>query len=159
MKAIYDFALLAPVPLRHLQSGLKVCAREGFVAFGTMKWDLFRTLDERRKGTPIPALIYPSHEDAPAELTFLVSWYGWYVGHKDSVLSKHPFGMKHRPETTAQDKDHWAAFWHVEGLRQLPREKHIPINKIGTIKGGWRKNAPPCGPELVELPELLSHED
>jgi hypothetical protein len=161
MKAVHDFAFLAPVPLQHLQSGLKVAAR-GYVAFGTRKWELLRKLDEMREGAPVPALIYPSHEDVPAKLTFLVCWYGWYVGHVDSPHGKHPLGMEHRPESTAQNPNdnqgHWAAFWHVEGLRELPKEKHVPIGKIGTIKGGWRKNAPPRGPELVELPELLSHE-
>ena len=67
------------------------------------------------------------------------------------------------PPTTAQypddNKGHWAAFWHVEGLRELPKEKRLRISKIGSIKEGWRKNAPPRGPELVALPELLSYED
>jgi hypothetical protein len=155
---VHDFALLAPVPLRHLQSGLEV-ATSGYVAFGTMKWELLRKLDVMRKGAPVPALIYPSHEDVHAKLTFLVCWYAWYVGHVHSSHGKHPLGMKHRPETTAHDRGHWAAFWHVKGLRELPTEKHLPISEIGAIRGGWRKNAPPRGPELVQLPELLSHED
>lgn len=34
----------------------------------------------------------------------------------------------------------------------------MPIGKIQGFKGGWRKTAPPRGPELVTLPELLSCE-
>lgn len=52
-----------------------------------------------------------------------------------------------------------AAFWRVAGLRELPKEKWLPIGKIGTIKDGWREDAPPRGPELVALPESLSYEE
>lgn len=162
MKTIRHFALLAPVPLEHLQSGQAVSTQEGFVAFGTKKWELFRKLDALREGAPVPALIYPSHEDVPVKENFVVSWFGWYVGHVDGILGQHPGGMKHRPPTTAKYADdnrgHWAAFWHVEALRDLPKDKRVSIGKIGTIKDEWRKNAPPRGPELVALPELLSYE-
>jgi hypothetical protein len=157
-----DFALLAPVPLEHLQSGKDVAARQGYVAFGTRKWELLRKLEVMRNGDPVPALIYPSHEDDPAKLTYFVCWYGWYIGHVESPNGSHPLGMAHRPPTTADyasdNRGHWAAFWHVAGLRELSKDKHVPIGKIGTVKGGWRKNAPPRGPELVALPEMLSYE-
>ncbi len=163
MKAVHDFALLAPVPLEHLMSGREVSKLKGFVAFGTRKWELMRKLDEMREGATVPALIYPSHEGVPAKDSFLVCWFGWYVGQVDSVSGQHPLGMSHRPSTTEQyssdNQGHWAAFWHVRGLRELPKEKCLAIGKIGTIKNGWRKNAPPRGPELVALPEILSAED
>jgi len=53
------FAILAPVPLLRLQSGLAVCSKEGLVAFGTRKWEFFRDLDQRRDDQPVAALIYP----------------------------------------------------------------------------------------------------
>ena len=162
MNAQHHFALLAPVPLEHLESGKEIGTREGFVVFGTRKWELLRKLDELRGGAPVPALIYPSHEDTPAKLSYVVCWYGWYVGSVETANGQHPLDMKHRPPTTANyigdNRGHWAAFWHVEGLRQLPKTRHVPIGKLGTIKGGWRKNAPPLGPELVEFPELLADE-
>jgi hypothetical protein len=157
------FAILAPVPLEHLQTGRDVCAKKGSVAFGTRQWELFRSLDQKRDGQPVAALIYPSHdEDLPAKDTFIVSWFGWYVRSIHSKGGAHPDGMKYRPATTADypadNKGHWAVFWHVEGLRELPKEKQLPISKIQGFKGGWRKNAPPRGPELITLPELLSYE-
>jgi hypothetical protein len=162
MNVVHHFAILAPVPLEHLQSGKDIAAREGFVAFGTRKWELLRKLDELREGAPVPALIYPSHEDVLAKDSFVVCWFGWYIGHEQSRHGAHPLEMKHRPPTTAQypsdNRGHWAAFWHVRGLRELPKEKHVQIGKIGTVKGGWRKDAPPRGPELVALPETLSYE-
>jgi hypothetical protein len=162
MKAVHHFALLAPVPLEHLVSGLPIAEREGFVAFGTRKWELLTQIDSMREGAPVPVLIYPSAEDQPAANPFVVSWFGWYVGHVAVDHGAHPQGMKHRPPTTLNysldNAGYWAAFWHVEGLRELPKEKWVPIGKIGTVKGGWRKNAPPRGPELVALPESLSYE-
>jgi hypothetical protein len=92
------FAILAPVPLEHLQTGLDVCAKKGSVAFGTRKWELFRSLDQKRDGQPVAALIYPSHdEDLSAKDTFIVSWFGWYVRSIDSKGGAHPDGMKYRP--------------------------------------------------------------
>ena len=42
------FAILAPVPLEHLNAGLDIVAKEDFVAFGSRKFELFRAIDERR---------------------------------------------------------------------------------------------------------------
>ena len=62
-----DFAILAPVPLEHLESGQGIATDKGFVAFGSRKFELFRDIDERRGVDPVPVLIYPSHEDDPAK--------------------------------------------------------------------------------------------
>jgi hypothetical protein len=124
---------------------------------------LFQQLDTMREGAPVPALIYPSWDNDAASMGLKVSWFSWYIGHSHSKGGAHQNGMVHRPPSTerysADNAGHWAAFWHVHGLRRLPPEKCIPISKIGTIKGGWRKNAPPRGPELAALPEALSYED
>lgn len=163
MKAVHHFALLAPVPLEHLPSGKSVAEREGFVAFGTRKWDLFRKLEVIRAGAPVPVLIYQSDEGMQAKSTYGVSWFGWYVGSVESRSGAHPLGMKHRPSTTenypADNAGYWATFWHVQGLRELPKAKQVPIGKIGRIKDGLRKDTWPRGPELVALPEVLSYED
>ena len=162
MNDLHHFALLAPVPLEHLDSGKAVALAEGFVAYGTKKWELLRRLDDLQGDGRVAILIYPSHEDVPAKDSFVVSWFGWYIGHVDSKNGAHTLGMKHRPPTTAAYPDdnlgYWAAFWHVAGLRELPPEKRLSIGKIQGYVGGWRKNAPPRGPELVTLPESLSHE-
>jgi hypothetical protein len=159
---VHHFAILAPVPLEHLQSGALIAAETGYVAFGSAKWELFRQIDAEREGAPVPVLIYPSHDDTPATMNFVVSWWGWYVGHSESKGGAHVAGMAHRPPTTikyeADNSGHWAVFWHVQGLRELPPDKRLPIGKIPKIKGGWRKTAPPRGPELVTLPETLSYE-
>lgn len=163
MNANVDFAILAPVPLEHLESGKSVAEQEGFVAFGSQKWELFREVDQRRRGQKVPVLLYPSHEDVPAKMSFIVTWFGWYTGHVESVGGAHPLGMKHRPPSTARyqsdNAGHWGVFWHVEGLRELPPSQRLPIADVETLKGGsWRKNAPPRGPELVAIPDSLNLE-
>lgn len=151
-----DFAIVAPVPLGHVQSGILVAEKEGFVAFGSMKWELLAKADERRHGQPVPVLIYSSHEDRPARPTFKVAWAGWYVGHVHSVGGAHREGMQYRPPTTAgspsDNTGHWAVFWHVRGLRELPPERHLHISSLeGYQTGRPRKDHPPHGPELVRL--------
>lgn len=160
--APHHFAILAPVPLEHLQSGLEVETREAFIAYGTRKWELFQQVDALREGGRVAILIYPSHEDEAAKTTFIVSWFGWYIGQEHSRNGAHSLGMRHRPKSTAKypndNRGYWASFWHVVGLRELPPDKRMPIGKIQGFKGGWRKTAPPRGPELVTLPEQLSYE-
>jgi hypothetical protein len=154
-----DFAILAPVPLEHLQTGREISSAVGFVAFGSMKWELFRQVDEARNGLWVPVLIYPSYEGPPGKLTYRVAWFGWYIGHNDSVGGAHPLGMKHRPPSTSLNEGdnhgHWAVFWHVAHLTELPKDCHMPISDVETVNGGWRKNAPPRGPELVAVPPSL----
>jgi hypothetical protein len=159
MTIIRDFAILAPIPLEHLLSGQTIAKDNGFVAFGSRKWELFRKVDEMRDGAPVPVLIYPSHEDVVAKLSFVVTWAGWYVGSEESHNGKHSAGMMHRPPTTEQytadNMGHWAVFWHVRDLIELPAAQRLPISAIQTVKGGWRKNAPPHGPELVAMPSTF----
>jgi hypothetical protein len=151
-----DFAILAPIPLEHLASGKEIAEQKGFVAFGSTKWDFFQKVNELRKGSKVPVLVYPSREDVRAKASFIVSWFGWYIGSENSQHGKHPLDMEHRPQTTrAHERDnrgHWSIFWHVEGLRELPLDQRIPISSIETVKGGWRKGALPRGPERVALP-------
>lgn len=156
---IKDFAILAPVPLEHLQSGADIARKTGFVAFGSRKWELFRQVDELRGGARVPVLIYPSHEDMAVKVSFIVSSVGWYIGCEESGSGRHSTGMSHRPPTTGQygsdNQGHWAVFWHVRDLRELPPDQRLPISAIQTVKGGWRKSAPPRGPELVAMPSAL----
>lgn len=154
-----DFAILAPVPLEHLKSGQTIAEQKGFVAFGSRKFELFRAIDERREGLAVPVLIYPSHEDATSSVASLVSWIGWYVGSQESQNGAHSLGMAHRPPSTlnppTDNHGYWAVFWHVVGVSPLPTSQHFPISKLQTTKGGWRRNAPPRGPEMVAVPEFV----
>ena len=163
MDSTVDFAILAPVPEEHLASGESVANDSGYVSFGSMKWELFRAVDELRSGERVPVLIYPSHEEVVIKLAFQVAWTGWYLGHVSSYADKHFDETNgHRPPTTAKYKalgDHageWAVFWRVEGLRRLPEAQCIPIRDLESYKTGyWRKNAPPRGPEIVARPPWI----
>ncbi|RWD48638.1 MAG: hypothetical protein EOS25_14735 [Mesorhizobium sp.] len=156
MTDLNDFAILAPVPLEHLQSGEDIARRTGFVAFGSRKWELFRKVDDLRVAAPVGVLVY---DKVPAKDSFIVCWARWYIGCEESANGKHSQGMTHRPPTTGQytsdNQGHWAVFWHVRDLRQLPPSQRLPISVIQTIKGGWRKSAPPRGPEQVATPSTI----
>ena len=168
MSTLHHFALLAPVPREHLLSGCLIAEATGFVAFGTRKWELLRELNTKRCDDDglitgrVAVLIYASLDSIPAQNSSIVSWFGWYDGSEETSNGAHSQKMKHRPPTTAayptDNRGHWAAFWHVRGLRELPLAKRKPVGEIARIVGGLRKNAAPHGPELVELPETLSYE-
>lgn len=154
-----NFAILAPVPVEHLQFGADIARKSGFVAFGSRKWELFRKVDELRGSARVPVLIYPSHEDVPANASFIVSSFGWYIGCEESGNGKPSKGMTHRPPTTSHyasdNQGHWAVFWHFCDLQELLAGQCLPISRIQTIKGGRRKTAPPRGPEIVATPSTL----
>ncbi|MCE9553881.1 MAG: hypothetical protein K8T91_10975 [Planctomycetes bacterium] len=159
-KSLVDFAILAPVPEEHLLDGEPVADAEGFVAFGSRKWELFRAVDKLREGDPVPVLIYPSHEHEAGKLTFKIMWSGWYIGSVESHDGSHPAGMKHRPPSTeqyAQDNlGLWAVFWHVAGLKPLPEAEHRLISSLRSYKTGhWRVGQAPKGPEIVARPSWI----
>ena len=158
-----DFAILAPVPQEHLDTGQGIAADTGFVAFGSRKFELFRDIDERRDGAEVPVVIYASWEDVPPKTGTNIVWTGWYVGSEETNSGRHSKGMTHRPPTTGQyatdNMGHWAVFWHVRALTPLEAADRFPISKLETVNGGWRKNAPPRGPELVATPPFVSFPD
>lgn len=151
-----DVALLAPVPLEHLQDGQKVCTKEGRVAFGSRAWEVFRQLDSLRKGMPIDVYIYASHTDQPPK--FKVSWHARYVRHVDSFNGAHPEGTRFRPPSTAKYPDdnqgYWAVFWEVEALRKLPQPEQMRLADFTGFgkRRAYRRNFVPEGPLLIEHP-------
>ncbi len=150
-----DFAILAPVPLEHLESGRVIADETGFVAYGSRKLEFFLDIEERRDGNPVTVLIYASHDPSYDYAVSVprVSWFGRYIGHEKARNGEHPLGMQHRPSTTARYPDdnsgHWRVFWHVERLSQLAPGNRFHISELQTIEGNWREDYPPRGPELV----------
>jgi hypothetical protein len=149
-------ALLAPVPLRHLVDGAEVARREGRVAFGSRAWELFRSLDALRKGLPVDVYIYASRTNAP--LVSEASWKGRYVRNVDSVNGAHPAGMRYRPPSTAANPSdnlgHWAVFWEVEELAELPDDGVIRLDELTAVDKRERYGPSfiPEGPLLIEHP-------
>jgi hypothetical protein len=149
-------ALLAPVPLEHLQSGLSVCINEGKVAFGSRAWEVFRDLDMARSGAPVDVYIYASGDLQNERLE--ASWYGRYVGHVEARGGSHPAGMRFRPQTTEKyptdNKGHWAVFWELDQLRELSPSERIATGKFIGYKTNkeYKTNFVPEGPMLVIRP-------
>jgi len=149
-------ALLAPVPLQHLVSGADVAKREGRVAFGSRAWEIFRDLDGSRKRLAVDVYIYASHAEGPPQ--FEATWHARYTGHVESINGAHPAGMRYRPQSTAKyftdNHGHWAVFWEVEDLRELPRAKRIRLADLTGFgkKRTYGKGFVPEGPLIIEHP-------
>jgi len=148
-------ALLAPIPEEHLISGLEVCEREGEVAFGSRAWEVFAKLDNLMGGQPCDCLIYASDALKPIAPP-TVTWEAKYLRHLHGKGGAHPSGMKFRPKSTekymADNKGHWAVFWHITDLHPLDAAEHI---KVGSLRGYQKSgryltNFIPEGPILVE---------
>src|SRR3712207_1530410 len=130
--------LLAPVPEEHLRSGLDVIAREGKVAFGTRAWEVFYQLDALLNGKTADVLIFASDAQHPLSPP-QVSWRATYLAYIKAKGGAHPEGMRYRPPTTAKypndNKGHWALFWEVRDLEELPASERLPIaNRQGLGK-------------------------
>ena len=141
-------ALLAPVPLRHLQSGEAVCHKKGRVAFGSRAWELFRKLDAERGGMAVEVLFYASHADIRDSSA---SWRARYVRHVEGINGVHPDGRRYRPSSALDDTEgHWAVFWEVEDLQLL--KEPIPIAELRSWSTGepYGPGFVPEGPALIE---------
>ncbi|MGH8272992.1 MAG: hypothetical protein ACRES9_01865 [Gammaproteobacteria bacterium] len=151
-----EVALLAPVPLEHLESGTGICEREGKVAFGSRAWEVFRELDTLRHGKPIPALIYasePASHDGPP----VVAWRAQYIGHAEGKNGAHPAGMRFRPPTTgayeSDNKGWWAVFWEVADLARVSKSEEILIKELQSRSGAYYKpEFIPEGPIIIAAP-------
>jgi hypothetical protein len=76
-EAAAHIALLAPVPLIHLESALETETPDGQAAFGTRAWELFNELAQMRAGLPVDVYIYESHPEGSFEGK--VTWHARYI--------------------------------------------------------------------------------
>lgn len=149
-----DAALLAPVPLEHLQSALAVQEANGRVAFGSSAWETFAKLDTATSGQPCQCYIYASSRTPAA--TPRVTWAATYLRQVESRSGAHPSAMKYRPPSTAKypadNFGHWAIFWEVTDLRKLEKSEQISINLFRGLgkNQNYKKNFRPEGPFIVE---------
>jgi len=151
-KTVCDVALLAPVPLVHLESGLAVCQAKGKVAFGSKEWKAFHKLNIISADRPVDVYIYASW--AGIKEVWAATWHGIYIGYVESVGGVHPDGLEFRPDSTQSDTDDSAVFWEIKDLRRLTEAKHIPLTDfVGYDKKvTYKKNFKPERPLLVEHP-------
>lgn len=154
MKILQDIALLAPVPLEHLQTGKQVCLNEGKVAFGSNAFEIFRELDLNRSELRVHTYIYASHGSHILQ----VSWQAFYIGYVESIGGAHPDGMKYRPPSTLKYRNdnvgHWGGFWEVEELREIQPEDKLWISQLQSLASEkyFAKNFVPEGPILIQCP-------
>jgi hypothetical protein len=138
-------ALLAPVPLCHLESASEIT---GQIAFATRDWELFNKLEQRRAGMPVDIYIYESHPEG--SFHGKATWHARYVRLEPDRHKAKPY----RPKSTESDTVGGEVYWIIEGLRQMEPKAHIPVADFiafGNAKP-YGKSFPPHRPLLVEHP-------
>lgn len=142
-------ALLAPVPLVHLESALETDTPDRHIAFGTRDWELFNKLDQSRAGMPVDVYIYESH---PEEGSFegKVTWHARYVRLEADSHNAKPY----RPKSTETDNFEGEVYWIVERLRRMEPNEHIPVGDfIGFDHAKpYGRSFPPHRPLLIARP-------
>ena len=148
------FAILAPVPKEHLLDAMETCDREGKIALGSEAWELFRQVDELRKGSEVEVLIYPCHADSEKPMRMEASWRGVYVGHQPSRRGRYPGDKRFRPPFAQTDKPTWAVFWEIRDLIELPDSDYIPMTSLRGLdkKFDYSLRNGTHGPLLIEYP-------
>jgi hypothetical protein len=140
-------ALLAPVPLVHLESAVEPTP-DGQVAFATRDWELFNKLEQHRAGMLVDVYIYESHPEGSFQGK--ATWHARYVRLEPDRHKAKPY----RPKSTESDTLEGEVYWIVEGLRQIEPNEQIPVaDFIGFGKSKpYGKSFPPHRPLLVEHP-------
>jgi hypothetical protein len=138
-------AILAPVPLEHLEEGRAVCEREGRGAFGSRLWDLFRDV-----GPGTSVLIYASHTETRTTAPSVI-WTASYLKYMESRGGEHPEGIRVRPPSTKADaKRYWAGFYEVADLAPLPENRWVPTGDLRDRDGrSYRRNFVPERPMII----------
>jgi hypothetical protein len=136
-------ALLAPVPLEHLMSAMKVCEREGSVLFGSNAWQLFES-EALRAGMPV--YIYASRAGAPVRP--MITWHAEYVGFvRSEALSAQM--RRRRPPSTANDTP-FGGYYEVRDLRELANNEVFEVTDLADADGRpYRSGFIPEGPIAV----------
>lgn len=156
-----DFAILAPVPRAHIESGEGIARTTGYVCFGSDKWELFREVERRRAGREVPVLLYASHNEELAEWGFVVAWTGLYIGVvEDASEKRRDEQAGHRPPTTARHPNDnargWGVFWRVKALRELSAAERRELRELQSYRTGKdRDQRAPRGPEIIVRPPWI----
>lgn len=165
MQKALTFAILAPVPERHLISGVEALTAQldsdelppeqlPKVAFGSMDFEVFGELEKVRAGKAIEVFIYASEAKGEQPLNPEVTWRGLYVGYVGSRRGRYPGKSIYRPQATATDPPTWAVFWELQELE--PLKKPIPIGTLRAKnkKTNFQARFIPEGPVMIEYPPM-----
>lgn len=146
-----DIALLTPVPLQHLESGLAKCRQTGLVVYGTeatiVLSDFAKSVED---GSSADIFFYASEGRAvgPPVVTYrgrFEDYRGARAGRADKEWSRH------RPDSTSSDGA-WQSFYAVSDLRKL--EEPIPISQFSKRNTATTLSRTfyPRGPIIIDAP-------
>ena len=119
-----EFAILAPVPIMHLESARKEGLTEAAFGVSANVKKRLDNADSLRGDAVVRVLIYASLEDEKPEYP-CATWAGYYTGAETTD--------EQRPATTensqGEDKEGWTSFWLVSCLTEL--SEPVTIGKLG----------------------------
>jgi hypothetical protein len=142
-KTASRIALLAPVPIRHLESAPDTIKAWGKVAFGSNKFEVFDTLDKERNNELVDVYIYASHDGGRF---YPEIWLARYIESGERCYPNL------RPASTNSDTP-FGIYRVVDELRQVGSKKHLHVAEL-TAYGKDK----PYGTRFVpEGPMLINH--
>lgn len=144
-------ALLTPVPLQHLESGLDKCGETGLVVYGT---DAAMALAEFASGVSdhVGADIFFYASEGASMGRPAATYHGKFAGFRGARAGRaDKEWIQHRPDSTSGDSA-WDGFYAVTELRKL--NQPVPISQFS--KWGAKRNLAPTfvprGPTIVDAP-------
>jgi predicted RNA-binding protein with PUA-like domain len=130
------YALLAPIPSRHLEGAIEVLKKKDFVLFGSEAFDVFKKTEVGSK-----VLIYVSHENAEPVVSYSAVYRG-IVGDPMAMRQLEKEG--YRPTSTTGER--WGFYWKVSEIKKLSNP--IPLSDIQLVSGNYL-NSYPRGPQQI----------
>jgi hypothetical protein len=159
-------ALLAPVPLPHLEDAVEICARTGNVAFGSGwisekssgEWSFnFFSQEMLKQGVgQLPVWIYVSHKADPTGY-LRAEYRGIYNGFQPALVNgRHAFPAE-RPRAALEGDTPGGIFWRVTSLERVSKNPGTLLKNFKTCRAG-KPHLPvtysPHRPELVFAPDM-----
>lgn len=157
-----SFALLAPVPLIHLESALTIADEVPYVCFGSDLFHFFRSVDQDRGGADVPILLCAT-ENQDSSASYIVKYFGWYVGAiEDATLQRVERKDGRIPPSARENRaagiatEDWAVLYCVRDLRALAQHEVIRIDELtNAASGSSRALAAVRQPQRVSRPHWI----
>ena len=149
-KPIGKVALLTPVPLRHLISGLEICDQTGQVTYGTNAVSRLENFSRTLNPTATADIFFYASKAGGSHkpmVTFKGRFIKW-VEATDTGLAPIK-DRKFRPTTTVRDKP-WKSFYVVSDLEQLAKPIPIKLLKGRGISTRYSDTYYPRGPMIID---------
>ena len=149
-----EFAILAPVPHVHLESGKENIVKSGKVAFGTDQgsgtglgnYELLEEIQGLSEKQVVKFYIISTHNNS-SQMIYEADFVSYCSANG---LQEHPKKEKYRPASTLQNNEKWQLFWEVKNLVERP---DLKLNMFQSLKSErYLSSVPRTLQKVVEQP-------